>query len=88
MQRPADDPVDRQALTECIGRISQLVTDFPAILELDINPLVAKPDGPTAIDVRLTIDPDELTDDATSDAATDTDDAGDAGTEPAEETDR
>jgi acetyltransferase len=36
------------------------VTDFPAILELDINPLVATPDGATAVDLRLTIDQEEL----------------------------
>ena len=53
-------PVDRDALAECIGRISQLVTDFPAILELDINPLLASADGATALDLRLTVDPDSL----------------------------
>jgi len=59
------DPVDVDAVVETIGRLSQLVTDFPAILELDINPLVALPDadGDTnaaAVDVRLTVDPEEL----------------------------
>jgi succinyl-CoA synthetase beta subunit len=49
------------------------VTDFPAILELDVNPLVATPDGATAVDVRLTIDPDavEGVDDATGDGERD-----------------
>jgi acetyl coenzyme A synthetase (ADP forming)-like protein len=54
------DPVDEDAIVETIGRLSQLVTDFPAILELDVNPLVVTPEGATAIDVRLTIDPDEV----------------------------
>ncbi|SDM21034.1 acetyltransferase [Halogranum gelatinilyticum] len=54
------DPVDIDEITETIQRLSQLVTDFPAILELDINPLVALPDGAQAVDVRLTVDPDEL----------------------------
>ncbi|EJN60163.1 acetate--CoA ligase family protein [Halogranum rubrum] len=54
------DPVDVDEVTETIQRLSQLVTDFPAILELDINPLVALPDGAKAVDVRLTVDPDEL----------------------------
>ncbi len=58
------DPVDVDAVIETIGRLSQLVTDFPAILELDINPLVALPgtDGANAaaVDVRLTVDPEEL----------------------------
>ncbi|MDS0298438.1 acetate--CoA ligase family protein [Halogeometricum sp. S1BR25-6] len=54
------DPVDVDGVTETIQRLSQLVTDFPAILELDINPLVATPDGVKAVDVRLTVDPDQL----------------------------
>jgi acetyltransferase len=54
------DPVDRDAIVECIQRLSQLVTDFPAILELDVNPLVAAPDGATAVDLRLTVDTDKL----------------------------
>ncbi len=54
------EPVDETALVESMQRLSQLVTDFPAILELDINPLVATPDGVQAIDTRLTVDPDKL----------------------------
>jgi acetyltransferase len=54
------DPADVPAVVETIQRLSQLVTDFPAILELDINPLVATPDGVQAVDVRLTVDPDQL----------------------------
>jgi len=54
------DPVDEDALVETIQRLSQLVTDFPAILELDINPLVATGNGVAAIDLRLTLDQEEL----------------------------
>jgi len=54
------EPADLDAIRETIQRVSQLVSDFPAILELDVNPLVATPDGVRAVDVRLTIDPDEL----------------------------
>ena len=54
------DPVDEDRIVESIQRLSQLVTDFPAILELDINPLVATPDGVQAVDIRLTVDPDQL----------------------------
>ncbi|MEE6210368.1 acetate--CoA ligase family protein [Salarchaeum sp. III] len=54
------EPANLDALRESIERLSQLATDFPAILELDINPLVATADGVQAVDVRLTIDPDEL----------------------------
>jgi acetyl coenzyme A synthetase (ADP forming)-like protein len=51
------DPVDRGAVAETVGRLSQLVTDFPEILELDINPLIVRPDGVEAVDLRLTIEP-------------------------------
>lgn len=51
---------DEDAIVEAIQRLSQLVEEFPAILELDINPLVAGPDGAQAIDVRLTVDTDTL----------------------------
>ena len=53
-------PADVDALAEVIGRVSQLVTDFPAITELDINPVVAMPDGVAAVDLRLTLDQEEL----------------------------
>ncbi|MFC6717284.1 acetate--CoA ligase family protein [Natrialbaceae archaeon GCM10025810] len=54
------EPADVDAVVETIQRLSQLVTDFPAILELDVNPLVAGPDGARAIDLRLTVDTEEL----------------------------
>ena len=54
------EPVDEAGIVETIQRLSQLVTDFPAIVELDINPLVATPDGVVAIDLRLTVDPETL----------------------------
>jgi len=50
-------PADEAALVEAICRLSRLVEDFPEIAELDINPLVAGPDGVQAIDLRLTVDP-------------------------------
>ncbi len=53
-------PADEAAVEEAIQRLSQLVTDFDAILELDVNPLLATADGVQALDVRLTIDPEEL----------------------------
>jgi len=54
------EPADVDAVVEALQRLSQLVWEFPAILELDVNPLVAGPDGASAIDVRLTVDPDRL----------------------------
>ncbi|MEQ9569764.1 MAG: acetate--CoA ligase family protein, partial [Longimicrobiales bacterium] len=45
--------VDREGLVSAIQRISQLVGDHPAIREVDINPLLARPDGSLALDARI-----------------------------------
>jgi acetyltransferase len=49
--------VDMDALADAMLRLSQLVTDFPEILEMDINPLKVQPEngGAIAIDSRITI---------------------------------
>ncbi|MFB6121801.1 MAG: acetate--CoA ligase family protein [Halobacteriaceae archaeon] len=54
------DPVDEDAVVEAIQRLSQLVTDFPAIAELDVNPLLATADGVLALDLRLTVEQEAL----------------------------
>ncbi|RJP18007.1 MAG: CoA-binding protein [Candidatus Abyssobacteria bacterium SURF_5] len=38
-------PSDIDAIKDCILRLSQLVTDHPEIVELDINPLIVYPEG-------------------------------------------
>lgn len=50
-------PVDKDALAETLLRISQLVTDFPEIVEMDINPLMVYEEGRGAItlDMRLVL---------------------------------
>ncbi|HOG46369.1 MAG TPA: acetate--CoA ligase family protein, partial [Anaerolineae bacterium] len=50
-------PSDINAIVGCIQRISQLVTDFPEIVELDINPLLVREAGAGAIavDMRLVL---------------------------------
>ena len=53
-------PADLDAVVETIQRVSQLVTDFPAIRELDVNPLVVSPDSVCAVDLRLTVDREAL----------------------------
>ncbi len=45
--------VDLEALTQVLVRLSRLVVDHPAIDSLDINPLLATPDGVTALDARV-----------------------------------
>ncbi len=49
---------DKAMLVECICRLAQLVTDFPEIVELDINPLLALPqgEGVRVLDVRVVIE--------------------------------
>ena len=48
-------PADLAALVQDILRLSQLVTDFPEISEIDINPLFVKPagEGTVALDARI-----------------------------------
>ena len=50
------EPVDREALAAIIEGVSQLVTDFPEISEVDLNPVFATPKGATAVDVRILVD--------------------------------
>ncbi|ACL62771.1 acetate--CoA ligase family protein [Methylobacterium nodulans] len=50
------EPVDRAALVDVIVKVSQLVTDFPEISELDLNPVFASARGATAADVRIVMD--------------------------------
>jgi acetyl coenzyme A synthetase (ADP forming)-like protein len=50
------DPVDREALATLIVGVSELVTDFPEISELDLNPVFASKSGAIAADVRIVVD--------------------------------
>ncbi|TMH27188.1 MAG: CoA-binding protein [Betaproteobacteria bacterium] len=50
------DPVDRQALARIIQNVSQLVSDFPEIAEMDLNPVFATRRGAIAADVRIVVD--------------------------------
>src|SRR5215208_6891728 len=49
------DPVNREALADVIVKVSQLVTDFPEIVELDLNPVFATKSDATAADVRIVV---------------------------------
>ena len=46
---------DLDALVQCLVQVSQLMVDFPEIIELDINPLTAGPAGATALDARAVL---------------------------------
>ncbi|MDD3470290.1 MAG: acetate--CoA ligase family protein [Thermoguttaceae bacterium] len=43
-------------LVDVIIRFGQLVSDYPEIKELDINPVLATPDGVMALDARVVLD--------------------------------
>jgi acetyltransferase len=50
-------PADVAKVSECLGRLSQLVVDFPEIEELDINPLMVYPvgNGARVLDGRIVL---------------------------------
>ncbi len=49
--------VDLAAVEDLLCRVSRLVADFPAIVELDLNPVLTYPSGtpPVAVDVRVKV---------------------------------
>jgi len=50
-------PVDLDALEKLMVRFSQLVVEQPRIKEVDVNPLLASPDGLVALDARIVLQP-------------------------------
>jgi len=50
------EPVNREALSNLIVRVSELVSDFPEISEMDLNPVFATAKGAIAADVRIVVD--------------------------------
>jgi acetyltransferase len=54
-------PVDLQALELLMVRFSALVAEQPWIKEIDINPLLASPDGLIALDARVVLHGPEVT---------------------------
>jgi len=48
-------PVDLAALEQLLVNFSQLIVEQPWVKELDINPLIASPDGLLALDARVLI---------------------------------
>jgi acyl-CoA synthetase (NDP forming) len=51
--------VDLDAVADTVSRFSRLAWDVPELLELEINPLLATPDGARALDVRGRMSPKE-----------------------------
>jgi len=50
------DAVNRDALADLIVGVSELVSDFPEISEMDLNPVFATKEGAIAADVRIVVD--------------------------------
>src|SRR5579863_2050308 len=50
------DPVSREALSALIENVSRLISDFPEIAEMDLNPVFASKTGAIAADVRIVLD--------------------------------
>ncbi|HSU29702.1 MAG TPA: bifunctional acetate--CoA ligase family protein/GNAT family N-acetyltransferase [Bryobacteraceae bacterium] len=53
-------PVDLGALERLLVRFSELVIENPAIKEIDINPLLASPEGLLALDARVLLHDEKL----------------------------
>ena len=49
-------PANVAALADLVLRLSQLADDLPEIAELDLNPVLARPDGCVAVDVRVRVE--------------------------------
>lgn len=49
--------VDLARLEEILVRLARLATDHPEIAELDLNPIIARPDGVVAVDARVRVEP-------------------------------
>jgi acetyl coenzyme A synthetase (ADP forming)-like protein len=50
------DPANRNAIADIIVNVSKLITDFPEISEMDLNPVFATKKDAIAADVRIVVD--------------------------------
>jgi acyl-CoA synthetase (NDP forming) len=48
-------PADEQALTSLLHRLSRLGEELREVAELDLNPVIASPDGCVAVDARIRV---------------------------------
>jgi acetate---CoA ligase (ADP-forming) len=48
-------PADQAALKDLLHRLSRLALDLPEVSELDLNPVLAGPDGCMAVDARVRV---------------------------------
>jgi acetate---CoA ligase (ADP-forming) len=50
-------PADSESVVNLVLHISKLVEDLPEIAELDLNPVIASPEGCVAVDARIRVAP-------------------------------
>jgi acetyltransferase len=50
-----EPPADKAALVDLLLKVSGIVSAYPQISELDLNPVIAYPDGYAAVDARIII---------------------------------
>jgi acetyltransferase len=55
-----DQTFDMKALEEILVKFSKLVSDFPEVAAIDVNPLIANARNVVAVDARIVIDRDRL----------------------------
>jgi acyl-CoA synthetase (NDP forming)/GNAT superfamily N-acetyltransferase len=55
--RPGLTAASAAALRDVLLRVSRLSDDQPEIAELDLNPVIARPDGAVAVDARIRVAP-------------------------------
>jgi hypothetical protein len=48
-------PADREAVIDRVLRLAQLISDFPQVAEVEINPLRVMNEGAVAIDARVRV---------------------------------
>jgi acetyltransferase len=53
-------PLNVKLIEEILVKFSQLVTDFPEIKEIDVNPLIVNENGAVAVDARIVIEWDRM----------------------------
>lgn len=54
------EPADRAAIVAALDGLSRMIIDFPCLVSLDINPLLADSEGVIALDARIEIDPERV----------------------------
>ncbi len=57
----SDFPLNVKAIEETLVKFSQLIIDFPEVKEIDINPLIVDKNSVVAVDARIVMDMDRIT---------------------------